>query len=73
MCDTWVAMGDISVRPGSVSPSRQNDGPDAGLPDGTTTGTVIFGKNSDRPIDDCQPLVYNPPKIWPNGSSLELE
>src|SRR5690348_13784020 len=27
------------------------------LPDMTTTQSVIFAKNSDRPIFDCQPLV----------------
>jgi secernin len=29
------------------------------LPDATATGTTILGKNSDRPIYDCQPLMFN--------------
>jgi secernin len=50
MCDTWVALGDI-----------------------TTTQTVIFAKNSDRPIFDCQPLMFTPRTSWPRYSSLQLE
>jgi secernin len=41
--------------------------------DMTTTGTVIFAKNSDRPIFDCQPLVFAPRKVWPAQSTLQLE
>src|SRR6266508_3664299 len=50
MCDTWVALGDM-----------------------TTTQSVIFAKNSDRPIFDCQPLVFTPRTSWPTHSSLQLE
>ncbi|MFL5806449.1 MAG: C69 family dipeptidase [Roseiflexaceae bacterium] len=50
MCDTWVALGDM-----------------------TTTQSVIFAKNSDRPIFDCQPLVFTPRTSWPKHSSLQLE
>jgi len=50
MCDTWVALGDI-----------------------TTTRNVIFAKNSDRPIFDCQPLVFTPRTSWPEHSTLQLE
>jgi secernin len=50
MCDTWVALGDM-----------------------TTTQSVIFAKNSDRPIFDCQPLVFTPRTSWPAHSSLRLE
>jgi secernin len=50
MCDTWVALGDVTL--------SQN---------------VIFGKNSDRPIFDCQPLVYSPRKEWPANSRIQTE
>jgi secernin len=50
MCDTWVALGDVTI--------SQN---------------VIFGKNSDRPIFDCQPLVFSPRKEWPANSHIQTE
>ncbi len=50
MCDTWVALGNV-----------------------TTSGQVIFAKNSDRPIFDCQPLVKYARQTWPAGSRVQLE
>lgn len=50
MCDTWVAMHDV-----------------------TQTKHVIFGKNSDRPIFDSQPLLFRPRQTWPTHSKLQLE
>jgi secernin len=50
MCDTWVALSDV-----------------------TLSRNVIFGKNSDRPIFDCQPLVFSPRKEWPANSHIQLE
>src|SRR4051812_10475516 len=50
MCDTWVALGDV-----------------------TATQSVIFAKNSDRPIFDCQPLVFTPRTAWPAHAMLQLE
>ena len=41
--------------------------------DATCTGNVMMGKNSDRPIFDCQPLVFSPRKKWPTGSKVKLE
>lgn len=38
----------------------------------TSTGTVIFAKNSDRPRDDCQPLQYNARTTWPDNASIRL-
>ena len=32
------------------------------LADATQHGTVVFGKNSDRPVDDCQVLHHAPPR-----------
>jgi secernin len=43
------------------------------LPDSTECGFTILGKNSDRPIFDCQPLIFVPGQKWPAGSKLELE
>ena len=43
------------------------------LPDATTTGTTVLGKNSDRPVFDCQPLVHHPRQQYAPGSSIKLE
>ena len=43
------------------------------LRDATTSGRVIFAKNSDRPIDDCQPLHLHARADWPAGAQLALE
>lgn len=45
----------------------------AALTDATRDGHVILGKNSDRPIFDCQPLVRYERRTWPAGSRLRLE
>src|SRR5262245_5421191 len=34
---------------------------------------IILGKNSDRPIFDCQPLLLYPRQEWPENSSIRLE
>lgn len=39
----------------------------------TASGNVIFGKNSDRPFFDCQPLVFHPRSEWLKGSVIQLE
>ena len=43
------------------------------LRDATTSSRVIFAKNSDRPIDDCQPLHLHARADWPAGAQLDLE
>ena len=43
------------------------------LPDATTTGTTVLGKNSDRPVFDCQPLVHHPRQQHAADSSIRLE
>lgn len=43
------------------------------LADATRTQQVIFAKNSDRPIFDCQPLVRYPAQDWPANSQIQLE
>jgi secernin len=43
------------------------------LPDATTTGTTVLGKNSDRPVFDCQPLVRHPAATHPADATLALE
>lgn len=43
------------------------------LPDATSTQRVIFAKNSDRPIFDCQPLVLHQGQSWSEGSTIQLE
>ena len=39
----------------------------------TRTQQVIFAKNSDRPMFDCQPLLFHPRQTWPASSTLQLE
>jgi len=43
------------------------------LPNATTTGTTILGKNSDRPVFDCQPLVHHPRQEHSPKASIKLE
>lgn len=45
----------------------------AALADATRDGRVILGKNSDRPIFDCQPLVRYARRTWPADAQLQLE
>ena len=42
------------------------------LPNATANGFTILGKNSDRPVFDCQPLMFNERKTWPAGSTINL-
>uniref|UniRef100_A0A3Q2QBM8 Secernin-2 n=1 Tax=Fundulus heteroclitus TaxID=8078 RepID=A0A3Q2QBM8_FUNHE len=41
------------------------------LPPGSRDDQVIFGKNSDRPRDEVQEVVYHPAASHPPGSTLE--
>ncbi|MHA1284304.1 MAG: C69 family dipeptidase [Promethearchaeota archaeon] len=41
------------------------------LGNSTEDGSVIFGKNSDRPDDEVQLITYNPRKRYPKGEELE--
>ncbi|PKM38940.1 MAG: hypothetical protein CVV03_12735 [Firmicutes bacterium HGW-Firmicutes-8] len=41
--------------------------------DSTYNGRILFGKNSDRPPFDCQPLIYNPQQFWGANATLKLE
>lgn len=43
------------------------------LPDATKTGYTILGKNSDRPIYDCQPLEFHLRETHKPGTKLKLE
>ena len=41
------------------------------MKDATLKGQVLFAKNSDRPIFDCQPLQLQPRLRWPAGSRIQ--
>lgn len=43
------------------------------LRDATRSRQVLFGKNSDRPIFDCQPLMFHPRTASPAPGMLQLE
>ncbi len=43
------------------------------LRDATAAQNVIFAKNSDRPIFDCQPLLLHLAQAWPDGRRIALE
>src|SRR5262245_12955948 len=43
------------------------------MSEATQAGNIILGKNSDRPIFDCQPLMRYPRQAWPHNSKLQLE
>jgi len=63
----------------STEDLNRAEGPAAGcdtwvaLPDATEGRVVIFGKNSDRQMFDCQPLLFRAGKRWPSGARLRLE
>lgn len=42
------------------------------LKDATRKGIVILGKNSDRTLFDCQPLMFYPRAKWQPGSMIDL-
>lgn len=42
------------------------------MPDVTESGYVMLGKNSDRSLFGCQPLVLNARQEWPAGSEIDL-
>lgn len=37
----------------------------------TKNGDTIFGKNSDRPVNEAQPLTFYPAKDYPEGSTVK--
>jgi len=42
------------------------------LKDATARGITLFGKNSDRPLFDSQPLMLHPRTRWPEGAQVDL-
>jgi secernin len=43
------------------------------LADSTSTGDVIFAKNSDRPVNECQPLELHPRQTHADGAVTECQ
>jgi secernin len=43
------------------------------LPEATADGSTLFGKNSDRPCLECQPLVQFPPRRHAKGSRVQCQ
>ncbi|HRA48940.1 MAG TPA: C69 family dipeptidase, partial [Thermomicrobiales bacterium] len=43
------------------------------LPPLTSDGSVIFAKNSDRPVNEAQPLVHHARQTWPSGSRVQTQ
>ena len=43
------------------------------LGDQTTCGQAMLGKNSDRPVFGCQPLVLHARGTWPDGAEIDLQ
>ena len=43
------------------------------LPPLTADGSVILAKNSDRPVNESQPLVNHPRQSWPVGSVVKTQ
>ena len=42
------------------------------FPPATADGNVIFGKNSDRPGNEVQEIVYRPGKQYNGGEKLQV-
>lgn len=57
-----------SLRPEAVLPCDTW----VALPDSTAPGVTLLGKNSDRPLYDCQQLVLHPRKVWSACSEINL-
>ena len=43
------------------------------MPSVTSKGCIIFGKNSDRPCEEVQEVVYVPAKDYEAGSKLQVK
>ena len=41
------------------------------LSSATKAGDIIFGKNSDRPVNESQPLAYFPPADHEEGEMVQ--
>jgi len=42
------------------------------MSDVTACGSTILAKNSDRPVFDCQPLVFNPRRAWSEDAVINV-
>ncbi len=42
------------------------------MPNVTDSGSTLLAKNSDRPIFDCQPLVFHPRQVWPQDAVIDM-
>ena len=72
----------IGVLSGSTLPAQAGPQPPAdeylpcdtwvALPDATAPQATILAKNSDRPLFDCQPLLFHPRRKWQPGARIEL-
>ena len=76
--DILSAIGETESRPKSMRDVNRRVRPLScdtmvALPDATTTGTTVLGKNSDRPVFDCQPLVRYPGQKHAPDASVKLE
>lgn len=74
----WSALADTQLRNRSLRDVNRRVRPLScdtmvALPDATTTGTTVLGKNSDRPVFDCQPLVHHRRQQHAPDSSIKLE
>jgi dipeptidase len=43
------------------------------LPETTRDGQTLFAKNSDRPPEECQPLVQRAPATHPAGATVRCQ
>ena len=57
--------------PASMEPPRSCD-TFVALPPATAGGCVVFGKNSDRPAEEVQEVIYIPAADHPSGSMVEV-
>lgn len=42
------------------------------LPPSTEGQRIVFGKNSDRPCDEVQEVVYFPARVYDEGEKVEV-
>lgn len=68
----WTSSYKIGVFQMSTCPPPKSCDTFVVLPDRTKGGHVVFGKNSDRPREEVQEVIYRQPMEHEEGSKLQV-
>ena len=69
--EKYFSVVAMEMRSGSLPPSSCDTF--VALPPATKNGTIIFGKNSDRPAGEVQEVVYHPAADYGPGTKLQVK